>query len=174
MTSPTLDDVLLIGRITSPFGVRGDLKVSLISTRPDHLVKVKQLFLGDQLKPYVVGRLHEHKAGVYILRLPDVTTRDEAEELRGTELYILANQAAPLDADEYFIHDLVGLSVRTQDGAEVGKVAEVIETGANDVLVVRQVGQPEVLIPMVRAVVQKVDVAAGLIEVTSLDDIVPQ
>jgi len=174
VTSPTLDDVLLIGRITAPFGVRGDLKVSLISTRPDYLVKLKQVFLGDQLQPYAVSRLHEHKASVYILRLPAVTTRDQAEELRGTEIYILANQAAPLDADEYFIHDLIGLTVRVQDGAEVGKVAEVIETGANDVLVVRQVGQPEVLIPMVRAIVQKVDVAAGLIEVTSLADIIPQ
>jgi 16S rRNA processing protein RimM len=174
VTSPTLDDVLLIGRITGPFGVRGDLKVSLISTRPDHLVKLKQIFLGDQLQPYAVGRLHEHKASVYILRLPDVTTRDQAEELRGTEIYIRAAEAAPLDADEYFIHDLIGLTVLVQDGSEVGKVAEVIETGANDVLVVRQVGQPEILIPMVRTIVQKVDVAAGTIQVTSLDDIIPQ
>ena len=174
MSIPAIDDVLLIGRISTPFGVRGELKVALISSRPESLAKIKRVFAGPTLQPYTVTRFHEHKTNLYILRLQEVTTRDQAEELRSTDLYILAKEAAPLAEDEYFLHDLVGLQVRTQAGEEVGKVVELIETGANEVLVVRKIGQPDVLIPMIRRIVTQIDVAAGSIEVSSLEDIIPQ
>lgn len=174
MTTSSANDFLLVGRITGPFGVRGELKVTLISSRPDHLATIKQMFIGATFRPCSVSRLHEHKASVYILRLNEVSTRDEAEELRGTELYIQAKDAAPLDEDEYFLHDLVGLRVQTKAGDDIGTVVELIETGANEVLVVRQIGQADVLIPMVRTIVERIDIAAGIIEVTSLNDIIPQ
>ncbi len=174
MSNPAIDDVLLIGRISTPFGVRGELKVALISTRPDYLAKVKQVFAGPALQPYTVTRFHEHKINVYILRLQEVTTRDQAEELRSTDLYIRAKEAAPLADDEYFLHDLVGMNVRTAAAEEVGKVVELIETGANEVLVVRKIGQPDVLVPMIRRIVLKIDVPAGIIEVSALEDIIPQ
>lgn len=174
MTSPQPDDLLLIGRIAGAFGVRGELKLTLVSSRPDHLRKIKTVYLGENARPYAVGRFHEHKPNMYILRLATVETRNDAELLQREEVFIRQSDAAPLAADEYFLHDLNGLLVRTQDGTEIGRVAEIIETGANDVLVVRQVGTPEVLVPMVRSIVTTIDVANGFIEVTSLDDIVPE
>lgn len=172
MTNP--DDLLLIGRIAGAFGVRGELKLALVSSRPDHLGKIKTVYVGNYAQPYTVGRFHEHKANQYILRLREIEDRNAAELLQGEEVFIHPKDAAPLDRDEYFLHDLNGLTVRTQAGDELGRVVEIIETGANDVLVVRQVGQADVLIPMVRSIVTNIDTANGLIEVTSLSDIVPE
>lgn len=174
MSSPNTNDFLLIGRITVAFGVRGELRVALISSRPDYIPKIKQVFLGDSFQMHEVGRFHEHKANVYLLSLKDISTRDQADDLRGTDVYIRASDAAPLAEDEYFLHDLLGLTVQTATGEEIGKVSELIETGANEVLVVRQIGKADVLVPMVRTIVQRIDIAAGVIEVTSLDDIVPK
>ncbi len=174
MSSVNPDDMLLIGRIVSAFGVRGELKASIISSRPEHLAKVKQIYLGDTFTAYSVKRFHAHKANIYILRLAEVTTRDEAEELRGLELYIPEQQAAPLEADEYFLHDLLGLQVQTSAGAAIGSIIDVLETGANDVLVVRRIGQPDVLVPMIRDVVQAIDLAAKTLTITALEDIIPE
>lgn len=174
MTTPQADELLLIGRIAGAFGVKGELKLALVSSRPDHLRKIKTVYVGDQTRTYNVGRFHEHKANQYIVRLREIEDRDAAELLKGEEVFIRISDAAPLAADEYFLHDLNGLTVKTQDGTEIGKVVEIIETGANDVLVVRQIGQPDVLVPMVRSFITTIDVANGLIEITSLSDIVPE
>ncbi|HEY1015698.1 MAG TPA: ribosome maturation factor RimM [Herpetosiphonaceae bacterium] len=172
--APNPDDFLLVGRITTPHGVKGNVKLALVTTRPEHLSRIKQVFLGPSYQQYTLQRAHEHKFGVFVLHLAEVATRDDAEALRGAEVHIRASEAAPLDEDEYFIHDLIGLQVRTIDGQELGSVADVIETGANDVLIVRKVGSNDILIPMVREVVHRLDVAGKLIEVAPLDKLLPE
>ncbi|XSG74458.1 ribosome maturation factor RimM [Herpetosiphon llansteffanensis] len=174
MTAPNIDDFLLVGRISAAFGVRGELKISMISSHPEHIQKLKHLFVGNLEKPYTIGRLHQHKGSLYLLRLSEVDTREAAEAMQGLEAYIHRSDAAPLANDEYFLHDLVGLQVQTEAGDVIGQAAEIIETGANDVLVVRKLGQADILVPMVRAVVRSIDIAGGTITVTSLADIVPE
>ena len=173
MSQPA-DEMLLIGKIAGPHGVRGDLKVTLISSHPEHIVRQKTLYLGDTFTPYAVSRLQEHKPGLYIVHFNAVTTRDDAEALQGLELFIPASKAAPLEEDEYFIHDLYGMVVQTSAGEELGKVAEVLETGANDVLVARRIGHADVLIPMIRDVIVQIDVASQRITITSLAAIQPE
>lgn len=166
--------MLLFGTLVGAFGVRGEAKLVLISTRPDHLAKIKQIYVGDELKPYAVTRFHEHKQNVYIVRLKGIETREDADALRSLEVFIPREKAAPLDEDEYFIHDLMGLNVRTSAGEELGRVVEVLETGANDVLVVRSLGRADILVPMVREIITKLDVAGKLVEITSLDAVTPE
>ena len=164
MTNPvSLDDLLLVGQITLPHGVRGQLKLHAITSRPDHLQRVKTLFIGEALTPYVLWRAAVHKGAVMIVTLAGVDTREGAEALRGQEVYMRQSDAAPLDEDEYFLHDLPGLNVQTADGTAVGVVKEVIETGANEVLVVTRPEGGEVLIPMVKDIVKQLDLAAGLV-----------
>jgi 16S rRNA processing protein RimM len=164
MTEPTPspDNTILIGQIVAAFGVRGQVKMKAITEQIDHLRRrVHTLYLGSKLQEYTLTGLIEHKPGLLILTLANVTTREQAEDLRGQDVAILESQAAPLEEGEYFIHQLYGLTVVTDQGEEIGKVREVLETGANEVLVVTRPGKSDGLIPMIRDVVQDLDPASG-------------
>jgi 16S rRNA processing protein RimM len=166
--TPAREDMLLIGQFMLPHGVRGQLKLHAITNRPEHLRRVKTIFVGDALTPYRLQRAAGHKASTMIVTLAGITTRDEAERLRGQEVFINQQDAAPLDDDEYFLHDLPGLRVETVTGELLGTVKEVIETGANEVLVVTRPAGGETLIPMIKDVVKQLDIAAGLIVIDPL------
>jgi 16S rRNA processing protein RimM len=154
-----MDELLLVGVIAGSFGIKGQVKLKSFTDRPDHLSrKVRTLLVGKDQTPYRLMRLFEHKPGLLILSLDGVTTRDAADELRGAEVFIPANAAAPLDDDEYFLHDLDGLNVFNVDGTPIGTVKEVLVTGANEVLVITRSGQPDALVPMVREFVVELDV----------------
>lgn len=152
-------EYLLVGEIVAAFGIRGQLKVRSLTDNVEHLRrKIKTLYVGSQRQAYRVKDLHEHKPGLLIVALEGVTGRTEAENLRGSEVAILAEQALPLNTDEYFIHDLYGLEVLLESGERLGKVREVVQTGANDVLVVARENESDALIPVIRDVVIELDV----------------
>ena len=164
--SPSPDDTLLIGQIVAPFGVRGQVKVRAYTAHVEHLRRrIRVVYLGDERREYPLTGVIEHKPGLLVLSLGGVTDRDAAESLRGAEVAIRERDAAPLEDGEYFIHQLYGLAVVDEQGAEIGRVREVLETGANEVLVVTRPDQPEALIPMIHDVVQELDIVGGRVVV---------
>jgi 16S rRNA processing protein RimM len=164
------EELLLIGQIGAPFGVRGQVKVKSFTDRPDHIARhVRTLFVGDERTEYTLRRLSVHKPGLLIAELQGITTRDAADELRGAEIYIRAAEAAPLATDEYFLHDLVGLKVETADGQPVGTVREVLETGAGEVLVITRPGQSEALVPMVRDFIAELDISGQRVVINPIE-----
>jgi 16S rRNA processing protein RimM len=172
MTQQSLspDDTLLIGQIVAPFGVRGQVKVRAYTTNVAHLRRrIRAVFIGDERREYALTGVIEHKPGLLVLSLGGVASRDAAENLRGAEVAIRERDAAPLEDGEYFIHQLYGLAVVDEQGAEIGRVREVLETGANDVLVVTRPDQPEALIPMIHDVVQELDIAGGRVVVRLIE-----
>lgn len=165
-TPPSPNETILIGQIVAAFGVRGQVKMKAITAQIDHLRRrIRTLYLGPQLRPFTLKGLLEHKPGLLVLTLEGVSTREQADELRGQEVAILESQAAPLEEGEYFIHQLYSLAVVADTGEPIGTVAEVLETGANEVLVVKRPGKPDGLIPMIHDVVQDLDFAAGRVVV---------
>jgi 16S rRNA processing protein RimM len=160
--------MLLIGKITVPFGVRGQVRMFAITSYPEHLRRIKTVYVGDTYTPYPLERSAVHKGAEMIVTLGGVTTRDAAEALRGQEVFMPANEALPLEADEYFLHDLPGLRVRTVDGTEIGTVREVLDNPANEVLVVTRADGGDVLVPMIKDVVQQLDLANGEIVINPL------
>jgi 16S rRNA processing protein RimM len=164
------DDLLLIGVIAGPFGIKGQVKLKSFTDQPDYLRRhLRDIFVGKKLTTYNLTRLHEHKPGVLLLTLRGVETREAVDELRGADVYIRRSDAAPLGEDEYYLHDLVGLLVSTTDGQEIGKVREVIETGANEVLVVTRPGQSDALVPLVRDFIAEFDIPGGRVVVRPLE-----
>ena len=166
------DDLLLIGLVAAPFGVKGQLKLKSLTDRPDYIsrnVRTLYLQLGKEVSEHTLARLHEHKPGLLILTLQGVDDREAAEELRGAEVYIRASEAAPLAEDEYFIHQLVGLTALTPEGQTIGKVREIIETGAGEVLVIARPSQPDALVPMVRQFITSLDLPAGQVVITPIE-----
>ncbi len=159
MTTPQIpDEFLLIGEIVAPFGMRGQVKVRSYTDRVDHLRRrIRFVYLSPEWQQVPLKNVIEHKPGMLVMTLSGVTKREQAEDLRGTEVAIRRQEAAPLDEDEYFIHQLYGLTVVNEAGETLGRVREVMETGANEVLVVQREGQADALIPMIRDVVQELD-----------------
>ena len=172
--SPSPDDTLLIGQIVAPFGVRGQVKMRAYTAHVEHLRRgIRVVYIGDERREYPLTGVIEHKPGLLVLSLGGVASRDAAESLRGAEVAIRERDAAPLEDGEYFIHQLYGLAVVDEQGAEIGRVREVLETGANEVLVVTRPDQPEALIPMIHDVVQELDIAGGRVVVRLIEGLLP-
>jgi 16S rRNA processing protein RimM len=163
------DEFLLIGTLGLPFGIRGQLKFHTVMSRPEHLRRLKTIYVGPRFQAFSLRRSVEHKQGVYILTLGEVSDRTTAETLRNLEVFLHERDAAPLAEDEYFLHDLPGLRVETAAGEELGVVKEVLETGANDVLVVTRADGGEALIPMIRDVVKSLDLANRRVVIEPLE-----
>jgi 16S rRNA processing protein RimM len=159
MTVISPDDLLLIGVIAGPFGIKGQVKLKSFTDQPEYLRRnLREIFVGKKLTPYTLTKLHEHKPGVLLLTLRGVERREDVDELRGSDVFIRQSDAAPLGEDEYYIHDLIGLNASTVDGQEIGVVREVIETGVHEVLVVTRPGQSDALIPLVRDFIAEFDI----------------
>jgi 16S rRNA processing protein RimM len=173
--APVPDELFLIGHIVAPFGLNGQVKLRALTDRADHIEQhVDVLYIGPRFTPYRKRELMEHKPGIFLLTLEGVHSREEADALRRCEVLIHERDAAPLESDEYFLHELYGLQVETPEGEYLGKVREVLETGANDVLLVARQEQPDILIPMIREVVQRLDIAAGRVVVRLVEGLLPE
>ncbi|WP_198034114.1 ribosome maturation factor RimM [Acidihalobacter ferrooxydans] len=154
-----------MGRIGGAFGVRGWLKVRSDTQPPEALLEYSpwQVQQGGMWRTYDVIEGSMHRKGL-VVRLAGVTDREQAELLYGADIAVTRSQLESLPAGEYYWADLIGLRVMTTHGVELGELEKLIETGANDVLVVH--GDRERLIPYLRPdVVTEIDLAAGVLRV---------
>lgn len=143
---------LAVGRVLRPHGVRGELKVGMLTTHPEHLSDVETLYVGRDLRPYHPIGVRPHKNAM-LIQLEGVTTREEAEAFRGALVSVSLRDAVPLETDEYYEHQIVGLQVETDTGERLGEVVETLTLpGANEVLVVHGT-RGEILIPVTEEVV---------------------
>ena len=133
---------------------------------PERFRELRQVFVGDERRSAAVLHRRPYGEGV-ILRLEAVTTREDARTLFGQYLYVPESEAVKLPAGEYFVHQIVGLTVVTTEGETLGTVRDVVETGSNDVYVVRRGGK-EVLLPAIKDVIKRVDLEARTMEVALL------
>jgi 16S rRNA processing protein RimM len=156
---------VVVGRIGRAHGIRGDVTVEVRTDEPErHLTAGSVL----QTDPAVAGPLTVESArwhsGRLLVRFAGVDDRTRAEGLRGVLLTGERDGSArPADPDEYYDDQLVGLAVRTRDGADVGTVSEVVHLPMQDLLAVRHHDGRESLVPFVRAIVTAVDLDAGRI-----------
>lgn len=151
---------LLVGRVLRPHGVRGELRVKIITDYPERLVQHAHFYLAHSNSPEIVHRypvegLRLHKKAL-LLKLDGCDDRNAADELRGMLVQIPVEDAVPLEEGEYYLFQLIGVRVETESGEWLGQVVKVIETGANDVYVVRG-PRGEVLLPAVDEVVLELD-----------------
>lgn len=154
---------LAIGRIVRPFGVRGELRVELLTDYPEQLGRLRRVYVGPEAEPWAVEGIRLHKDAA-LLKLVGCDDRTVAEGLRGVLVQIALRDAVPLEEDEYYEHQIVGLAVVDEDGTSLGEVTEIISTGANDVyVVVGPVG--ELLLPAIESVILDIDLDADRIVV---------
>ncbi len=155
---------LALGTVRRPHGVRGDLFLELFTDHPERIAALQTVFLasnaeGANAQTFTVSGASQHRNGL-ILRLEELRNRDQADPFRRWWVLVPIEEAIPLEQDEFYLFELVGLKVVTTAGEVLGLVTDVIETGANDVYVVQGGERGEVLIPAVPHVVLQIDFAA--------------
>ena len=149
-------DFIVIGQITKPHGVRGELRVKPHTDEPERFTWLEQVYVGETARSLMLvekARVHQ---GMILLKFTAVNDRTAAEALRGEWLMVPEDEALPLEEGEYYLFQLEGLSVFTDDGEDLGVLTSIIETGANHVFVV-QGAQGELLLPDIDEVVQEID-----------------
>ena len=158
---------LVVGTIVGPHGVRGEAKLRLITDAPEHLHAIKRVYLGEEIRPRrLLGvRLH---AGQALLRIQGVTTPEAVAALRGQSVRIAGRDAQALAPGEFFLYQLIDLDVVDEAGTSLGRVTDVMETGAHDVLVVTPTEGPDLLLPNHPAVVLDVQPDEGRMVVRPL------
>ncbi len=153
------DDLICVGHILGSQGIKGWVRVFSSTSPRENIVKYSPWLVeqGDVLKPTAVqGRLQGKNV---VARLEGIADRNQADELTGCQIFINPEQLPGLEAGEYYWSDLIGLTVETLQGESLGKVASMMETGADDVMVLK--GERERLIPFVMdQIVMEVDLGS--------------
>ena len=139
-----------VGEINSPWGIKGHVKVTPLTSNPERLQPKQKVFVGDLsltiTDAKIVGKIP-------VIQFSSFTTRNSVESLKGSLIEILEKDLPELPENIFYIHDIVGLTVFTDDGEVVGEVIEVLQTGANDVYVIRASNGKDVLIPALESVI---------------------
>ena len=157
-----LSEYLMIGEITKPQGVRGEVKVRPCTCDPDRFDGLDTVYFkrDDRYVPVKV-QVNRLAPDAVFMNVEGVADRDGAEKLRGTMLYIDRAHAVELDDDTTFLCDLYGLRGAVDDGRDLGELTDVMQPGGNDVYVFKgPLG--EVLVPALKSVVRSVDLEAGV------------
>ena len=156
------EERVLLGRITGVHGLKGEVKIITYTGQPEDIASYGPLTSADGARCFHISAVRSVKGGTIIAVLRGVSNRDEAEKLRGTELYVSrAALPAPESDDEYYHSDLIGLNAVSPDGETIGKIIGVHNFGAGDLLEVRFEGEGQAqLIPFENAHVPRIDLDA--------------
>lgn len=157
---------LAVGHVMGAHGVRGEIKIKSLTDFPERFAPGARVFVEGETFQREIVSTRAHK-GALLIKFAGLSDRNAVEALKGKYLLVARENAMPLDEDEYYEDELVGLRVESVEGEYLGILAEIIWTGANEVYIVRG-DQGEVLIPAIADVVQEVDLDAGLMRVTLL------
>ncbi len=163
---------LAIGRIIGAHGTGGEVAIEILTDFPERFETTEWVYLGDEREatPYRLESYRWHKQKL-LLTLDHVTDRAAAKALRGQWVQVPRDEAMPLPEGHYYHFQLIGLEVVTTQGEPLGTLADILETGANDVWVVRRAGR-EVLLPDIPDVVKSIDMAQKRIMVELLDGLI--
>lgn len=161
-----MDNLLKVGIISNTHGIRGEIKVYPTTDDPKRYLDLEEVILdtGKEKKKMEIEKVRFYK-NMVILKFKGIDDINEVLPYRQKNLYVTREQAVPLKENEYFIADLIGLAVVSDEGEELGEVTDVIQSAANDIYVIKKKGMPELLVPAIKDCIKKVDVEAGSMEI---------
>lgn len=146
-----------IGKVVALFGVRGELKVRLLTDVPNRFAELDAVHVGPNHIRHLIQNVRPHKGEMIVLKLEGIDDANAAEVLRNQDLLIPLSNLAKLPPGSYYQHDIIGLQVFTMDGRDLGKIVDIITTGSNDVYSIKTPAGPQVLIPAIKDVIKQID-----------------
>ena len=160
-----MEDVFQVGVISTTHGIAGEVKVFPTSDDMNRFKKLKEVILdtGKETQLLHIQQVRFFK-NMVIVKFKEFRSINDVERLRGKSLYVTRENAVKLQKDEYFIADMIGIQVVSDEGEDLGILQDVMQTGANDVYVVEKDGE-ELLIPAIKDCILSVNVEEGKMEV---------
>lgn len=158
-----------VGRVLAARGLRGETRVEPLTDLPERLAAGRSLTVAGERR--IIESCRWYRGSAY-LKLSGIDDRDAAERLRDTYLEVPEGDLEPLGEGQYYRFQLVGLSVRSTSGLPLGRVTDVLTTGADDVLVVHGM-MGEVLVPAVDQIVKEIDLAQGSMTIEVVPGLLP-
>jgi len=164
MKSPGLE-FITIGQVVAPWGIKGKLKVAVITDFPQRFVPHSQIYVNRQPMTIVSTEWHKGRA---IIKLDTIDSIEQAEKLRGQAVEIPRSQIQPLPEGQYYHFQLIGLEVWTSQGELLGNITQILTAESNDNYVVSG-AKGEILIPAIEDVVKCVDLDKGRITIEAIN-----
>lgn len=173
---PRQPEYFVVGKVLRPHGVRGEVRMRILTDYPDNLIPLKYVYLGDspddsRLDRRALESVRFNKEYA-LLMFAGFRSRTDAEQVRDKTVMIDFEQAAPLEDGQYFLYQVIGLKV-VADEMEIGHVKEVLQTGANDVYVVDTSRYGEILIPAHAETIDDIDFSAGVVTMSLPEGLLP-
>lgn len=167
------EDFIIIGKIVSTQGNKGEVKVIPLTDSIDRFDKLTDVFIreGNIEKLLKINNLKTKKNAV-ILKFEDIDNIEKAKILVPSFLKVKRSNAVKLPKDTYFIFDIIGLEVYTNQNELLGKVDNIISTGSNDVYLVKNKNKKEILIPAIREIIKNIDVKKKRITINMVDGLI--
>lgn len=148
---------LVVGKLHRPHGVRGEIRMSVWTDFPKRLQSGVVVYVGSEHRPLSLRTVRSHQQGM-LVTFNGYDNREQVVELRNQLVHVRADDRPPLPEGEFYLHELLGMRViQDDDNLELGVIAEILETGANDVFVIRSEHQPDLLLPDIDEVIVKID-----------------
>ena len=170
---PTGEPVFLaVGKLRRPHGVHGEIIMDVLTDFPERLKAGKKMVAGTQHIPVQIRSVRGHDQAL-LIAFNGYDTPEQAGELRNLILYSTTAEQPPLEEGEFYHHELIGLQVFDEQDVLLGELAEILETGANDVYVVRPEIGPEILFPAIDEVILEVNLKKKLMRVHVLPGLIP-
>lgn len=169
--SPTGEPLYLsVGFLRRPHGVKGEIVMDLHTDFPERMKKGRKVFIGEDRKPMTLTNVRPHQAGL-LVKFMDVDTPEDAGLYRNQWVYVQTKDV-PLPEGRHYMHELLGLKVVDEVDNPLGELVEILETGANDVYVVRDDSGKEILLPNIPSVILDLDIGTRTMRVHLLDGLV--
>lgn len=158
---------LSIGFLRRPHGVKGEIIMDLHTDFPERMKKGRKVFVGEEHRPMTLTNVRPHQNGL-LVKFDDIDTPEDAGLFRNRWVYVQAKDV-PLPEGQHYKHELLGLKVVDEDNNPLGELVEILETGANDVYVVRDDSGKETLLPNIPSVILGLDIDARTMRVHLLE-----
>ena len=162
---------LAVGRFGKPHGIHGEISMQVYTDFPERLTPGPLVYIGPERRPQRLQSVRWH-GNRLLIKFADYADREAVGELRNQWVLVPAEDSPPLPEGEYYHHELIGLEVRSAAGEVYGQITEILQTGANDVFIIRPAGGKELLIPWTDEVIQDVDLSAGVVTIQMLPGLI--
>ncbi len=151
---------LAVGRLLRPHGLAGEMLMDVYTDFPERIKPGKRVYLGDDHRPVHIRTQRGIKSGV-LIGLEHILDAERAGELRNEMVYVKAEEIPPLPEGEYYHHQILGLKIITDEGVELGTITSILDTGSNDIYVIKPAAGKEILIPNISSVVKDISLEKG-------------
>jgi 16S rRNA processing protein RimM len=162
---------LVVGKIRRPHGVRGELWMDVLTDFPERLRPGLTVYAGENHQPLHLRRCRSQGSSL-LVTFEEYSDLESAGMLRNEFLYVRAEDIPQLPEGDYYHHQILGLRVVNEEGASLGTIIDILETGANDVCVIRQDSGSDLLLPITSSTVLGVDLAQGIMRVHLLEGLI--